>query len=211
MHTDFAWDFDGTLCDSYPHILRCFRQTLEEAGIHDSDEHILSHITVTVGKAITYYQEHFGAPKEMYRRFHELDEEPDWQHVTPFPGVLETLQEVRDKGGRNLLYTHRHQSVMRYLDHYGMTPLFSSFVTGEDHCAPKPAPDGLRLLMERAKSAAENLVMVGDRSIDIDAAWNAGAKSCFFNSNGQEIPQHATWHVQDYRELRALLDKIMAS
>jgi phosphoglycolate phosphatase-like HAD superfamily hydrolase len=32
MITDVAWDFDGTLCDSYPFILNNFRTALSEVG-----------------------------------------------------------------------------------------------------------------------------------------------------------------------------------
>ena len=61
-YTDIAWDFDGTLFDSYPHMLAAFQAALADYGIQDSDENICRQITVTVASAAAYYHETFGGP-----------------------------------------------------------------------------------------------------------------------------------------------------
>lgn len=210
MHNDFAWDFDGTLCDSYPHIFRSFKQTLAAFGIKDDDKRIMDRITVTARDAAALYAKecHFSYD-EFMKLFHSRDDRTDFVHVKPFPGVMDVLKEVKARGGRNLLFTHRPKGVFRYLEHYGMMPYFECFVTGSDEYPPKPAPDGLYLLMERSGTAPTSLVMVGDRIIDVESAWNAGCESCFFNYRKGDIPSHATWVVEDFESLLALLPNIM--
>lgn len=210
MITDIAWDFDGTLFDSYPFILECFRKALLDCGFTDSDERILAHIKVTVTNALHFYGTTYGIPQEMLLAcFQRYNKTPNWDLVKPYPGVRDCLAFVVESGKRNHLYTHRSKEAVSYLEHSGLKGFFSSFITSEDGFPPKPAPDALNALTAKRHIKHENLLMVGDRPIDIDAAWNAGCQSCFYNSNRLPQPQHATYHVDDYRQLQQLFRNFM--
>lgn len=212
MITDVAWDFDGTLCDSYPYILRCFQKALRDFGIADDEKRMLGRIKTTVGRAACLYgAENDIPPETILLRFQSYNAIPDYRNVRPYPGVLGCLAFVTAHGGRNHLYTHRHKEVHAYLSKFGMTPYFVSFITGDDGFPQKPAPDALRSLLDRFAISKDHLMMIGDRPIDIEAGWNAGCATCFFNSNEFPIPPHATYATKKYDQLQKILEGILPS
>lgn len=211
MITDIAWDFDGTLCDSYPLITYSFQTALEQVGVHVSMQEVRKWVTITVPDAATHFHQlyHFDLPV-MMQLFRQRNEQIDYERVVPFPGVGDALRQVVAHGGRNHLYTHRlATSVLQYLDHYGLRKYFTIELTADKGFPRKPDPTALLTLMEKGKIKAEHLLMVGDRPIDIDAAFNAHAASCFFNSNHLSIPVHATYAVDSYPEFCSLLEQLM--
>lgn len=211
MITDVAWDFDGTLCDSYPFILNNFRTALSEVGIHDDELWIQKRVEVSVTSAASQYAAEHGVPEaEILSHFHRYDQIPDFQMVKPYPGVLSTLALVKELGGRNHLYTHRHHEVFAYLSEFGMDRLLDSMITSDDGFPPKPAPDALLSLRKRYAIPEGLLLMIGDRPIDIDAGWNAGCATCLFNSHHFPAVEHATYTVDSYQELKPILRTILS-
>ena len=63
--------------------------------------------------------------------------------MRPYPGTRDTLRAVCEHGGKNYLYSHRDHASIDALEHYGLKPYFSDFITKDDHFPRKPAPDAL--------------------------------------------------------------------
>ncbi len=212
MISDIAWDFDGTLCDSYPHITHSFLNALKECGIRPSVQEVRSQVVTTVPEAIAYFQEKYHAdPLFLASAFKKYNEMPDFERVTPFPDVERALCTVMQKGGRNHLYTHRSgASTLAYLDHFHLTGYFTLLFTSDKGFPRKPDPSALLALMARGKIKPEEMMMVGDRPIDIEAAYNAHAFGCFFNSNHLPVPEHAFWSVDTYAQFILLLNEAMS-
>ncbi|MDD7202214.1 MAG: HAD hydrolase-like protein [Sphaerochaetaceae bacterium] len=211
MITDIAWDFDGTLCDSYPLITYSFQMALEKVGVHVSTQEVRKWVTITVPEAAAHFHQlyDFDLPG-MMQLFRQRNEQIDYERVIPFPGVDKALEQVIAYGGRNHLYTHRlSTSVLQYLEHYGLRKYFTIELTADKGFPRKPDPTALLTLMGKGNIKAEHLLMVGDRPIDIDAAFNAHAASCFFNSNHLPRPIHATYAVDTYPEFCVLLGRLM--
>ena len=174
----YIWDFDGTLFDSYPHIIRCFSMILEEEGI-DCDGEML---------ALQFYN-NFGAARrwsgistEGYRRFSELHyrmgEAEIEPKVVPFPQIEEILRKIKEQGGSHYLYTNRNDTARLYCVQYGLDKYFSGYVSSADGFPTKPAPDALLALMEREGLDPRDCVMIGDREIDGLSGLNAGMAGC---------------------------------
>lgn len=212
MITHVAWDFDGTLMDSYPFIITSFQESLSELGLKRPYEEVSNKVRVTVPDAARFYAGTYHIDYDrLLALFAEKNKRMDFALVTPFPHVEDALKGVISHGGRNHLYTHRQKvSAERYLDHYGLLGYFTEEISSEDPYPRKPAPDALLGLKGKLGCRKDELMMVGDRPIDIDAAYNAGCISCFYDSNKLGIPLHATYHVDDYTEFEALLQRIMA-
>ena len=73
---------------------------------------------------------------------------------------------------------------MKWLNHDGLSDLFSDAVTRLDGFPAKPAPDALRYLIQKHRLDLSRCVMVGDRDIDLDAAKNAGIACALFDPDG---------------------------
>ena len=207
-YTDVAWDFDGTLVDTYPCLIRIYQDMLEEYGYRVSREEIHSKISISFGHAHKYYSELYGISlDDLRRRYRELralnglclDE------MKVYPGVAEVLKAIKESGRRNHLYTNRNRLALSYLEAYGLLQYFDGFVTSENIGKLKPEPDGLYVLLEAYHISPERLLMVGDRAVDMDAAKAAGADTCFYNTNGIEVPANADHVVEDLMEILTFL------
>lgn len=188
-YTDVAWDFDGTLVNSYPNCIRAFREAVESFGYTADDEIIRKKMTLTIRHAIEYYSEKYELDGEELRaRYKELEGfRPDLVHL--YPEVAETLKAIKESGRRNHLYTNRNQLALRYLEALGVLEYFDGLITAENIVKLKPEPDGMIRLMEQYQVETRKMLMVGDRAVDIVSAKNAGADGCFYNTNGIEVPE----------------------
>ncbi|WP_279403677.1 HAD-IA family hydrolase [Secundilactobacillus kimchicus] len=72
-------------------------------------------------------------------------------------------------GGRHFLLTHRNQSALTLLADNGLATAFSGTVTGDSPYPRKPDPAALNALIETYAIDRTTAVMVGDRTLDIEA------------------------------------------
>jgi len=170
----YIWDFDGTLFDSYPHVLASMQKVLAEENLSCDATELWRRLLVNFGEGRKYS----GLSPEAYKRFntyqHFLGEDEIEPKVVPFDGMRDLLAAIVNNGGKNYLYTHRNQTSLAYLDQFGMTEFFADFVTSEEHFPAKPAPDAVLAILERNHLNPKDCIMVGDRLIDGMAGINAG-------------------------------------
>lgn len=204
-YTDIAWDFDGTLADSYPNCTRAFREALETYGYTADEAEIRLKMSQSIRHARDYYADKYGLDgDELHRRYKELEGfRPD--AMTLYPGIRETLKTIQDSGRRNHLYTNRNRDAVRYLEAFGILQYFDGLITVENMDKLKPDPDGLLRLCEQFEIPPEKLLMVGDRDVDIRSAKAAGADGCFYNTNGIAVPEGVDVIVEEIGELLGYL------
>ncbi|HVB79976.1 MAG TPA: HAD family hydrolase [Candidatus Binataceae bacterium] len=100
---------------------------------------------------------------------------------TPFFNLLRPPFELRPfllelkRRYRVALATNRSATTHGLIDHLGLEGVFDAVASARDKVRPKPAPDIVRLCLERAGVAPARAVYVGDSQIDVDAASGAGA------------------------------------
>ena len=180
--TEFFWDFDGTLFNTYPRMNRAFMKALNEHGIEVSMDELVKLTKVTLGHAATVLAP--GREKDIMTAFRSHYLEESLETMVPYEGAKRMLECVREHGGRNYLYTHSGNITIEALELYGMKHLFTDFVTKEDGFKVKPAPDALLHLLGKHKLDPEKCVMVGDRDIDLLAGKNAGISGAMFDPDG---------------------------
>ncbi|PIO83526.1 haloacid dehalogenase [Loigolactobacillus backii] len=202
MLDSVIWDFDGTLYDTYPIILKSLQKTLQEFNIQVEDGKLYRLIKVrSVHYAIQHFSELKGLSNEQVKaRYHEIEEDRQLE-PKPLKGALETCQAVIDKGGRNFLLTHRDRGAIRFLEHDGLAELFTDFVTSDQHFKRKPDPESLIYLISRYQLKAANTIMVGDRPLDVEAGLNAGVKACFYDIDAFHGVSNATITIDQLTDL----------
>ena len=179
----YLWDFDGTLFDSYPHVVQCCWDALVGAGLAEGLERemVLRHLLVSFSDMKKYT----GMPDDVYRAFvdrsHLLGDEEVLPKAVPFPDARDVLSAIVKNGGKNYLYTHRNKTALWYFDTYGLTEFFADFVTSEEGFPAKPAPDAVRALIGRNALDPASCIMVGDREIDGMSGKNAGIAGALVN------------------------------
>ncbi len=181
-YTNLIWDFDGMLFNTYPRMTAAFQKALSEYGIYAPHDEVLSRIKRIVGGAAALYAEAHGLDKQTIFDRYQVHEHamPD-DTIIPYDGMCDLLRDARAAGYRHFLYTHRDHTALSALRRHGVYDLFSDFVTELDGFPSKPAPDALLHILSKNQLDPAASLMLGDRSIDILAARNAGLRGCLFD------------------------------
>lgn len=172
------WDFDGTLMDSYPAMVRAFTAAAAEYGVSVAPERTLD----LMKDCLTHCCEVVGAENNipaaaLYHAFRRHEEDELLRGLPPMPGIPETLRAMRQAGVKHYVATHRDLVCRELLDSAGLLTCFSGFVTREDGLPRKPAPEMLLHLMDRHGLNPAECMMAGDRPLDTESGRNAGILS----------------------------------
>lgn len=200
------WDFDGTLLDSYPAMVRAFVAGAADFGIAVTPERTLT----LMKNCLTHCCEVIGAEngvsaRELAAAFRH-HEKAELEHgLPPMPGIAQTLSALQNAGCRHYVATHRDLVSRALLDRAGLLPLFTGFVTEEDGLPRKPAPDMLLYLMEKHGLRPEECLMVGDRPLDTESGLAAGMLSILIDEEGRFPNAACSLRVDGARALIPLL------
>ena len=178
MITEFIWDFDGMLFDTYPHTTAALCEYFRRHGkIIDKEEAFLK-LKISIREAFR----HFGLDESEEKEFYKIEDDLDFKpEGFPYDGIEDILRYITSHGGRNYLFTHRDKVSIQYLDRYSLTPLFTDFVTREMDFPFKPAPDAVEYLINKHSLEKDRCLMLGDRAIDCGSGLNAGIKALLFD------------------------------
>ena len=124
-----------------------------------------------------------------YRLYtHGLDD-----RITLIDGAKETLEELSSSGAVHFVYTHRSGSSGPILQRLGILDRFREIVTSEYGFSPKPSGEGVRYLLDKYSLEPEQTWYVGDRTLDVSCAKDAGVRALLYlapdscvSSTGQE-------------------------
>ena len=179
--TAYIWDLDGTLLDSYEMIVEAAARTAAEEGIYDSKEHVLK--AVKQG-AVTAYMEEISEQcgktvKELFGRYREHTHALD-DRIKLIDGAKETLEGLQKTGAAHFVYTHRGSSSGPILEWLGILNCFREVVTSEYGLERKPSGDGVRYLVDKYGLDPEETWYVGDRTLDVYCAKDAGVKALLY-------------------------------
>lgn len=206
------WDFDGTLFDTYPPLIRAMKGALATLG-HTVPEARISALLAdtldgaidTLSAALALDREAFVAEIERLHASVRPDERP------PFPGTIALCERIQAAGGANLLFTHRDRPTLNaLLSWHGASHLFLDILTTSDGYPRKPDPAGFRALIERNSLPLDQVLAVGDRDLDILAGQAAGIATCLFRTTPSPgvTPD---FRIASWDQLASLLDLPAAS
>lgn len=205
----FIWDFDGTLFDSYPIIIAQIQTALGEFGYSVDPLELMEQLLNTVSTGLQYCAQKFSIDyallNDAYMVLHNRSALAPV--APPMESVEKVLAAVRERGGKNFIFTHREpDSTHAYLDKYGLSHYFSGIVApGCPGFAWKPAPDAIEYLLHSQGLDRAEVAMVGDREIDLISARAAGVYCIHYLCKAvpQELDCH--WRFSDYAEMATKL------
>ncbi|PTM56646.1 pyrophosphatase PpaX [Desmospora activa] len=172
------FDLDGTLLDTTPLIVASFLHTFAEYGSLPYGE---KEVLEALGEPLLEQMKRFGGEEraeamvKTYRR-HNVAHHDDY--VQAFPGVNHVLERLHREGFTLGVVSNKQRvTVEMGLRLCGLEPLMATVVCQGEAERDKPAPDPLRLAMNRVGADAADTLMVGDSRFDLLAAHNAGTAS----------------------------------
>lgn len=203
----FFWDFDGTLMDTYPLMVRVLVRGCASLGIALEEKRALNLMKNTLWDAcVTIGAERGVDAAAVGAAYDRAKQETDTACVQPVPGIPETLAALEALGGKHYLVTHREKaSAWPMLARAGLLPHLTDMVTGEMGFPRKPAPDSCRYLLEKHGIDPDTAVMIGDRPLDTAAGRGAGMLSCLLDTEGRFPEDDCELRAADARELAGLL------
>ncbi len=205
-----AWDFDGTLYDSYPHIIWAMKKAIEKFGYTDREENIARWVHITVPTAYRHYAPLCGVtPEQLAVEYRNLATGYVSDRVQLYPGIPQLLRDIVAAGGKNYLCTNRKASDGKaYFVRDGVAQYFD-FYSGpdvKDGLKSKLEPDLVALILTEKGIAPQDLLMVGDRNLDIESAHAAGAMGCFMDLDGYSTPTcNPEYFAANVEELRKVI------
>jgi len=179
-------DLDGTLVDTAPAIAEAANRTLAAHGlpprapgqIADLIGHGARHLMLQL-LAREYHER--PALADTVRHDAVLERfEHEWLALVgasapAYPGVREALQRLRDAGVRLACVSNKERRhAWRVLAAAGLADAFDVVIGGDTLPHRKPHGSVLRHVVERLRGDARRAAHVGDSSIDVEAARNAG-------------------------------------
>jgi phosphoglycolate phosphatase len=200
------FDADGVLFDSTESNVAYYNWIFAKVGEPplDRDEEISA---VSFAASEVFAARTRGDAAKL-RKMHHVARSMD---QSPFFGMLRPPFELRPfmlelKRRYKLgLATNRSATVPALVEHLGLGGVFDAVASALDQVRPKPAPDILRLCLERAGVDATRAVYVGDSRIDREAAASAGVQ---FIGVGSRLEHHRS--IATIAELHAALELLEA-
>ncbi|GAB3380948.1 HAD family hydrolase [Lysobacter fragariae] len=186
----FIFDYDGTLCDTLEAISGSLLSTFAEFSSSVPAQDDISRLIGT-GKTLQETINELRSTEEgaldddalkqwvgFYRqRYAEHGE----SKVTLFDGAKETLSSLREVGDLVLLSNKGIEAVEGSLKRFDIRSYFS-LVLAEEPGQPKkpdPAVFANRIAPVFVGVRAEDCIVIGDTSADLEFARNIGATACF--------------------------------
>lgn len=185
LYTDYFWDFDGTLFDSYPYIVDRFQRGACALGIETDREEVLALAKRSLVYLCEVLGERLGLDPAQLREAYRAHGDPQaYARIQPFEGIPALLEGIVSAGGRNYLYTHSGAEVLGALARHDLSRLFADHIISPNDFPPKPAPDALLAKLAEHRLAPARCAMVGDRDIDTLAGQRAGMAGVLFDPDG---------------------------
>lgn len=206
MIKHIVWDFDGTLFNSYLVTINLFKSTLADFNISESFEDILKHFMISERTAISYYLDKYRLNQSFLNTYLNKKKDIDLSLITPFPFAIDTLKELNKLGISNYILTHRGSSTFKILKINNMNELFIEVITKNNGFSRKPHPESIYYLIDKYNINPNEMLIVGDRKLEVELGQNSNVKTCYFNSSNTKIDIIPNYHIGSLRDILKIVN-----
>ena len=175
------WDLDGTLFDSYDVIVESIHVVFEENNILLSMDEIRNYaLQFSIKSLFQMISETHGVPISVLNQRYKEISGGKYLQIKTMQNALEVLEELRLRGVKHHVFTHRGKTTIPVLEHLKMREYFGEILTSQSGFARKPNPEALDYLIRKYELDPVSTFYVGDRSLDMECAANAGIKGILY-------------------------------
>lgn len=181
------FDLDGTLIETAPEIADAVNDTLSQFHLspvtqqqvndwigHGTRELLIQALAFTGGTTtdVVRHSDSFALIEREFSRHYQA-RCGTRSHL--YPHVRETLESLRRAGVKLAVVTNKEGRYTRtVLDAHRMMPLFDCVISGDTLPVKKPDPAAVDHCRGQFGASRERTLFVGDSSIDVATARNAG-------------------------------------
>ncbi|HSG46778.1 MAG TPA: HAD-IA family hydrolase [Longimicrobiales bacterium] len=206
------FDLDGTLADTVPLILACYRHTMTvHRGAPLPDELWLRHVGRPLRDSMLDFGRDAAEADALRETYIAFQREAHDRMVRPFPGIVEAVRELRDGGvPLGVVTSKTREMALRTLEVCGLGDAFPVVVTADEVTLGKPHPEPVHLALRMLSVApGRGSVFVGDSPHDLVSGRAAGVRTVGVTWGAAtadvlaaEAPDHLIRSVAELRALR---------
>ena len=186
------FDLDGTLVNAYPAVSQSVNYTLASLGFRPRSH---GDIKRAVGGGDRRLMAHFVGEKladraiKIYRPHHAKALKAKGA-VRLLPGALGTLKFLKAKGYKLAIASNRPTKFTRIiLRELGILPFFKVVLCADRAKKPKPSPDILWDIAASLKIGKDEMLYVGDMTIDVNCAHRAGVRCVAVSTGSSSVKE----------------------
>jgi phosphoglycolate phosphatase len=176
------FDLDGTLVDSINETAVILNKMRGKRGklplSKDKYKKLISHGAAELVQYACGKGENCENLIDEFRGFYKLTKT---SKDSIFPGVLETLTKLKQTGVKLAICTNKPENLCtKVLQDTGLISYFDSIVAGGMTKRPKPSSDPIVLTIKNLKLNPDQVILVGDSTVDQEATKAANIPFIFF-------------------------------
>ena len=190
------FDLDGTLIDSTEAILESFYHALAYYGERDGVQphqitsqigHPLEVMFAGVGIQACNVDAHVATYKAHYRTI-------ACQKTVMLPDAIRAVEEASTFARLGIVTTKTGRYSRELMEYFGIMHHFEVLVGFEDVEHRKPHPEPILKALEQMGASRDNVWMIGDTCLDLEASFHAGVKAIGVLSGYDTHEQLAPFH-----------------
>ena len=209
-----ALDFDGTTACTVPAIYHAAGKMLEKRGYKVDKEVVYKNFGLALPAAFRCFAGNEGIDdatiEEMIAEYNTIYREKSEQLIELFDGVAETLDHLKIAGVKIAIASNNiHPVIDRLTTNLGIAKYIDDVVSVEDVECVKPAPDIAIEVIRRFGVRADEVLVVGDSTFDMDMGREAGCHLCgvTYGSHSPEMlcEKGARYIIEHFAELEKIV------
>ncbi len=207
-----VFDLDGTLIRSHNTIYESMKFAMRELGIKkEPDKDIFMGV---IGHHFNEIFDALGIVVEDYDRYMSLYKSKYFDFIdasTFYPGVLDTIKWLKEKGFKVALLTTKAQDQADLIiKHCKLNEYFDNVTGRRSGVANKPDAEPLLNICAQLGIDPVDTLMVGDSELDVQCGKNAGATACAvaygYRGLNLLIAENPEFIINDMNELKNILN-----
>jgi HAD superfamily hydrolase (TIGR01509 family) len=206
------FDVDGTLVDTnYLHVVAWW-EALRESGNIVPMRRIHRGIGMGADQILDFLlgDDRDTGDDETMQAAHTALYAAYWERLEPLPGAADLLRACAARDLKVVLASSASEKELAVLRKaLDADDAIAAVTSGSDADSTKPAPDIVRVALDRAGLAPENVVFVGDSVWDVEASSQLGIPCIGLTSGGLSATElHDAGAVETYDDPEDLLAKL---
>ena len=196
------FDCDGVMFDSREANRVYYNQLLSAFNCPAMDEEEIGYVhSHNVFESVDHiFRNHPHIDINQVNSYREgLDYSPFLNHMRMAPDLYDFLEQITPKYHR-AISTNRTNTMDMILDIFKLRPWFEMVVTASNAPRPKPAPDGLHMILDYFGCRINEAIYIGDSSVDQEHCRSVGMRLIAFNNPQLE----ADYHVASFMDILKL-------
>ena len=196
------FDCDGVMFNSKEANRAYYNHLLETFNCPPMDESEVDFVHVhNVTDSVTHiFRQHPHVSTEAVNRYRtELDYGPFLKQMNMEPDLIDFLELIKPRY-HTAISTNRTTTMDMVLDMFDLRSRFEIVVTALTAPRPKPAPDGLYMILEHFCLQPDEAIYIGDSDVDREHCAGVGVPLIAFKNPDLA----ADYHVEDFMTIAKL-------